>query len=233
MEYLKIWVSFREVIEPLGDDEKGRLFDAMLRYAENGKEPELSGNERFVWPAARQSIDRAAQKAEIYRNNRSKAKQNDMKGDKTDQIVTNKNKDEQNETKSNNLFDNTNNNDNDKENDKEILKKEGGRRAAHRFSPPTPEEVEAYCRERGNGISGEAFCDVYTSKGWMIGKTPMKDWKAAVRTWEQRDGTGPKGTAKAPKAVSAQQYEQRHYTEAELGSLADDPIIRALEAAGA
>lgn len=99
-----------------------------------------------------------------------------------------------------------------------------------RFTPPTPQEVEAYCRERGNGISGEAFCDSYASKGWMIGKTPMKDWKAAVRTWEKRDGTWPGGTA--GKKVSAQRYEQREYTEDDLAAISDDPIIRALEAKG-
>ena len=61
MEYLKIWVSFREVMECLEDDEKGRLFEAMLVYAETGEEPVLRGNERFVWPCARQNIRRAAE----------------------------------------------------------------------------------------------------------------------------------------------------------------------------
>lgn len=54
------------------------------------------------------------------------------------------------------------------------------------FIPPDVEQVRAYCRERGNGIDPEAFVDYYTSKGWVVGRTPMRDWKAAVRTWEQR-----------------------------------------------
>lgn len=54
-----------------------------------------------------------------------------------------------------------------------------------RFVPPTPEEVNTYCLERNNGIDGSEFCDFYTSKGWKVGKNPMKDWKAAVRTWER------------------------------------------------
>ena len=57
--------------------------------------------------------------------------------------------------------------------------------APKRFVPPTPEEVNTYCRERNNGIDGGEFCDFYTSKGWKVGKNPMKDWKAAVRTWER------------------------------------------------
>lgn len=55
------------------------------------------------------------------------------------------------------------------------------------FVPPSAEEVRAYCQERGNHVDPEAFVDFYTSKGWMVGKNKMKDWKAAVRTWEKDD----------------------------------------------
>lgn len=54
-----------------------------------------------------------------------------------------------------------------------------------RFTPPTIEEVQAYCTERNNDIDAQAFIDFYESKGWMIGKNKMKDWKAAIRTWER------------------------------------------------
>lgn len=54
-----------------------------------------------------------------------------------------------------------------------------------RFTPPGVEEVQAYCQERNNGIDAQSFCDFYESKGWVIGKSPMKDWRAAVRTWER------------------------------------------------
>lgn len=56
-----------------------------------------------------------------------------------------------------------------------------------RFSPPNLEEVQAYCQERKNRINAQQFVDFYTAKGWKVGNTPMKDWKAAVRTWEQRE----------------------------------------------
>lgn len=58
---------------------------------------------------------------------------------------------------------------------------------APRFTPPTVEEVAAYCRERGNGVDAEHFVDFYASNGWKVGKNSMKDWRAAVRTWEKRD----------------------------------------------
>lgn len=56
---------------------------------------------------------------------------------------------------------------------------------ATRFIVPTIEEVEQYCKERKNGIDAQRFIDYYTANGWKVGKNPMKDWKAAVRTWEK------------------------------------------------
>ena len=73
MKYLKVWTSFLDVMGPLSDEEKGRLFGMMLKYAENGEEPsEFPGNELFIWPAAKQMIDLAAEKAERLRENGSK-----------------------------------------------------------------------------------------------------------------------------------------------------------------
>jgi hypothetical protein len=60
-------------------------------------------------------------------------------------------------------------------------------RTRKRFRPPTVEEVEAYCFERNNKVDAERFVDFYSSNGWKVGKNPMKDWKAAVRTWEKRE----------------------------------------------
>lgn len=56
---------------------------------------------------------------------------------------------------------------------------------AKRFKKPTVDEINAYCTERGNSVDAGKFYDFYESKGWVVGKTPMKDWKAAVRTWER------------------------------------------------
>lgn len=56
-----------------------------------------------------------------------------------------------------------------------------------RFAPPSVKDVRAYCEERKNGVDPEAFVNFYESKGWMIGKNKMKDWKACVRTWERKE----------------------------------------------
>jgi len=67
------------------------------------------------------------------------------------------------------------------------LSNDKSKREKSRFVPPTLDEVIAYCNERNNGIDPESFIDFYESKGWMVGKNKMKDWKAAVRTWEKHD----------------------------------------------
>lgn len=65
--------------------------------------------------------------------------------------------------------------------------KQGKEAKSTRFVPPTLEQVQEYCRERGNNVDAERFIDFYESKGWMVGKNKMKDWKACVRTWEKRE----------------------------------------------
>lgn len=54
------------------------------------------------------------------------------------------------------------------------------------FRKPTVEEIDAYCAERKNGLSGQDIYDHYEANGWMVGRVKMKDWKAAVRTWEKK-----------------------------------------------
>ena len=94
--------------------------------------------------------------------------------------------------------------DKDKEVDKDkIIKKRTV------FVPPTVDEVKAYCDERNNKIDPQAFIDFYDSKGWMIGANKMKDWRAAVRTWERKENK--------PAMTTKQHFEnQNSYDFADL-----------------
>ena len=71
------------------------------------------------------------------------------------------------------------------EKEKESVKKKVA--VAPRFTKPSLDQVMAYCQERNNTVNAEQFMDFYESKGWRVGNQPMKDWKAAVRTWEKRE----------------------------------------------
>ena len=224
MNYLKIWTSFREVIDPLNDGERGRLFTAMLEYAELGTLPEFKGNERFIWPSAKQAIDRARAESEKQtangsRGGRPRSAQN--KPTETQQNPTKPNKTQQNPTKPMETP-----KDKEKETEKELKETtlSGGKeKPLTRFSPPSVDDVESYCRERQNDVNAQRFVDFYAAKGWRIGKEPMKDWKAAVRTWEARDSE----PGKPAKTVSAHQYEQRHYQPGELDAMGEDLMAEA------
>ena len=74
-------------------------------------------------------------------------------------------------------------------NDKEIIKndKEISTTKKTNFKPPILEEITSYCEERNNHVDPNKFINFYESKGWLIGKNKMVDWKAAVRTWEQKE----------------------------------------------
>lgn len=69
-----------------------------------------------------------------------------------------------------------------------------------RFIKPTLEEVAQYCKQRGKGVDPEQWMNHYTSNGWKVGKNGMKDWQAAVRTWEKSD-IGPKPDQQGPRGV--------------------------------
>ena len=106
------------------------------------------------------------------------------------QITTTK---EDKELKNNNTIyinNNTKSNILIKEKDKEKLKQKEREKENNskrgREIPPKVEDVRAYCQERNNGIDAQEFCDFYESKGWFVGKNKMKDWKACVRTWENK-----------------------------------------------
>lgn len=75
------------------------------------------------------------------------------------------------------------------ENEDENINKNKG---ASKFKIPTILEISEYCKERNNKVDAERFFDYYQSKGWLVGKTKMKDWKASVRTWEKNEQTNNK-----------------------------------------
>lgn len=83
-------------------------------------------------------------------------------------------------------------------------------RQTTRFTPPTPDEVRLFCQSKGYQIDVERFIDFYTSKGWMIGKNHMKDWRAAVRNWARRD---------REEKTKPQNYKSGFYSEDRIAEI--------------
>jgi hypothetical protein len=133
------------------------------------------------WPTLSKKFKQTAQglffneRMEVEKAKRvafSESRRNNRKGNKTDMNDISKTYDK----------DMSQHMDNDNENTIDP-KNKGGK--GDKFLIPTIEEVKSYCLERNNSVDPEKWIDFYTAKGWMIGKNKMKDWKAAVRTWEE------------------------------------------------
>ena len=75
-------------------------------------------------------------------------------------------------------------------------------------SKPSVEEIKQYCLERNNGIDAEQFFDFYESKNWYVGKNKMKNWQAAVRTWEKRKQQNP--TSKIDQQLDNYNNAKKH-----------------------
>tara|TARA_R100000541_G_scaffold9480_1_gene17170 strand:- start:2525 stop:3190 length:666 start_codon:yes stop_codon:yes gene_type:complete len=74
-----------------------------------------------------------------------------------------------------------------------------------RFKKPSTEEIELYCKERKNNVDVFKFFNFYESNGWKVGKNPMKDWKASVRTWEANTINQPNSSNKIKSQINAWQ----------------------------
>lgn len=190
LEYFCCFYSYRNKIAKLSDQEVGRLFRALMKYGETGETQELTGREAVAYDFIADDIDRqkAAYQAKCERNRAN----GQMGASAPDRPRTPPKDKTKTETK-----------------DKTNTLKGNNTRSA--FTPPTVEEVAAYCRERQNGVDPEQFVDFYSAKGWKIGNQPMKDWKAAVRTWERNQYSG--------SAKPAQDAGGYVLGEAELGAI--------------
>jgi len=95
-------------------------------------------------------------------------------------------------------------------------KKKGANRPP--FVPPTVDQVSEYVRARGSPVDAQQFVDFYASKGWMVGKSKMKDWQASVRTWEKRESeNSTNGNARHPVRDSITDKIRRLRGEESLG----------------
>ena len=187
--YVKAYYDWIEQTVALEDAERGRLFVAILEYARSGTFPELSGREAVLFPVFRAIIDRDNQKAEVNSKNGSlggrgnKATESEQKATKD---IRQKTEDIRQKTEDKRQ----------KTEDKSVIR-------AKRFTPPTLAEVQSYVAERHSPVDPQGFIDYCASKGWMVGKTPMKDWKAACRNaenWERWQQKGAKGPCKCEDA---------------------------------
>lgn len=212
-EYFCAYHSYIKQCKGLSDGELGRLFRALLEYSASGKVPELNGRESVAFDFMSANIDRDAEsyKDTCNRNRENISKRYDRIRPNTSVYETYQEKEEEKEKE-------------------ELLKKDISNEISKKstrqkkFVPPTVEEVAAYCLERKNKVDAAYFVDHYTSNGWKVGKQNMKDWKAAVRTWEKNGYNQPSKKQNAVDlndySFDLEEYERSHkYTVPELAEV--------------
>ena len=174
--------SYLDAIIRLPKKEQGAILLAICQYALNESEPTgLSPIAETVFTLVRPTLDagrRKSQAGETGGKAEAKAKQSGSKSEANRKQTTREKEGEIEKEVEIEV---------EKENECYKEKTPCGVKKKQHFAPPTLDEVNAYCRERRNQVDPQTFVDFYASKGWMVGKTKMKDWKAAIRTWEQRD----------------------------------------------
>lgn len=185
------FVFHEDYIEDLPDQYKTEFIQATINYGLYGENPPFKDGtlEMALWAKIKRRIDKEAEKYEAISNKRRGAAQKRyQKYSAPADTPTAKNA------------------------NVEIAEEPEAKTAkaetkSARFEKPTVEEIEAYCKERKNDIEAQAFFDFYESKGWKVGAVKMRDWRASVRTWEQRHKTEQTGGRNKAGAIWGNENE--------------------------
>jgi len=208
MQSAKIYRSFRDAAKKLPDPERLQFWDAIMDYSLDGIEPEIDGMAEMLFIAIKPTIDARNEGAEAGKlGGRPRKKTGGFETQKPGVLENEKGGFEKSKTKAEADADA------DADTDADIKDKR------KRFTPPTLEELRSYIREKGYTFDAETFIAYYDSNGWRIGRNPMKDWKAACRTWQQKE--------KERRKPAVQKVEPRNYDMDEL----EAAIYRAQSAA--
>lgn len=176
-EQFTFYRSFFQALRRIKNDaDRAAAYDAICEYALNGNLPDvdsLCDVAAVAFELIRPNLDASRKKAKAGQEGGSKPEANaedTASKPEANSKDTGSKKEKEIEYKN--------------EYKKEIENKSLNNRSV-RFVPPSLEEVFAYCQERHNTVDAHRFCDYYTANGWHVGKQKMKDWKAAIRTWER------------------------------------------------
>ena len=224
----------------LAPSELGRLIRCAIFYSSSSKTVDLPGKERVLWPYIHSQIDQRCsaphgkKKAPADSEKKSETgglgealpsaaapgQKPNLKPSAVAEVETKKEREETSPippkeeiersiSPQQNSSNHSSSSESNINNINNISQLTGG---STRFRPPTLEEVAAYCKERGNRVDPDRFLAYYESNGWRVGRNPMKDWKAAVRTWERTDPsplkTSGKNVQTAPAPTVADQVKK-------------------------
>ena len=200
IEKFSFWSSYADAALEMEDDARHEFLDAIINYVFRGKEPVFEhAIAKAVFLVAKPSIDTSIRNSENGKKGGEKDKTTGTNGcDKNRKPAKTKTESPLEEKEKAGLQKNSKHIDIDIDIDKDIEKekekkeKEKRKTQNTRFAPPSLSEVEEYLNEYTNekqvqaDFTAESFIDFYASKGWIVGKSRMKDWRAALRGWISR-----------------------------------------------
>lgn len=183
-----------ELIDELDMEERNDLLSALSAYYQDKPAPDVCKVAKVVLKRVVLDNERFAQMSAARSEAGKKGMESRWSDNKEYQTITNDNKTYQTIT-SDSIREEKNREDKSREDKnrveerkkEESREKQSGEGTCSRFVPPTIREVEDYAFEKGLNIDARRFVDFYESKGWMVGRSKMKDWKAAARNWAARD----------------------------------------------
>lgn len=202
-----IYFDSIEQLELIPDADRGRLLIDLLRYAKDGVLPEFdSPIVQLMFSIMQKKIDKDAERYEEVCRKRAEAGRKGLASRYKNEALANVSKSKQMVANDSNCQQLQANDSKCKQmiaidsnstlklkpkeiyssNEEHISFKERGEKTQGVFTPPSLEEVKEYIREKGYIIDAESFINFYESKGWMVGKNKMKNWRAALVTWELR-----------------------------------------------
>ncbi|MFI3270206.1 MAG: DUF6291 domain-containing protein [Rikenellaceae bacterium] len=213
--------SFYSAINVMEITEQLTIYKAIAEYSLYRQEPNLTGVGGVVWLLIKPQLDANWRRFESgcrggKHGSKGGAPEGNVnarrEGDQSQNNPKTTPKQPQNNPKTTpNVNVNVNVNDNVNDNiNVESTKKE---RTAKRFTPPTTEQVDDYLTQKSYTASAQSFIDYYQSNGWMVGRSPMRDWRAALRRWcskEQQEGQQAEAIQTTLQTQQQRRYQTKH-----------------------
>jgi len=192
--------SFFSATKHLNQVEKAQLFEAICSYALDGNLIDLQGMSQGMFELIKPQLDANRKRFENgcvkkQKGSKKEAKNKQKRSKEEANVNVNHNVNVNEECKSelinenSNLMENHNIENNFKGVEIEAVKNK-------KFKKPTIQEIKNYCLERKNNVDANKFFNYYEANGWKVGKNPMKDWQACVRTWEGNNYNNSQGETK-------------------------------------
>lgn len=175
------YLSFEKAISKLDDNNQLIVYRAISRYSLFGEIPQVDGFAAIAWELIKPILD----KSRIRSINGAKAKGKSKPNLVGNQNAVSKNGAKTKQKQSKNEAKTKRDRDRDRINIEDKSSNNGADKST-RFVPPSLIDVQEYIQKNNYLVDASTFIDFYTSKGWMVGSNKMKDWKAAVRTWQRK-----------------------------------------------